>query len=309
MWTLAFGLAMATPPDILNTQATVLCTGDTHVGMLLASTGNQGNHYIRTTQLQLVRLDVRNGALEAVDHGKDVASSIHFDEPGRGPEHERSFPDDAKPLLQQLHQWGLDHCLEPSPDHGIEARMSTGEDPQLVLTLGDERRVLPAPLYDPRGVFWEAGPQTRAQRVEGLSDETTARAGPLHLLEKHAVVQLRIDSGMDVYDAFAVAERPAYLRAQAFLLNSKGLSHHRDGDHREAARWFATALQQDPTFDTARYNLACATARRGDAAGAVTQLKGLPAEGLTQRVAADTDFDRVRAEPAFVSFLETLAAK
>ncbi|MDP7112391.1 MAG: hypothetical protein QGH45_10520, partial [Myxococcota bacterium] len=66
-------------------------------------------------------------------------------------------------------------------------------------------------------------------------------------------------------------------------------------------------LDLDPTFDTARYKLACALAVLAEVAGAVHHLQAMPRTAeLRPKIEADADFDAVRADPAFVTFLDTL---
>jgi len=300
LWTLA--LALATPPDVLDSRATVLCTGEHHVGMLFATAGNGGSHYVRTSQLELVRLDVRDGQLARVDHGREKASFIHFEE--REPERTRTYPEAAAPLLEQLHDWGLDRCLEVShTDTTLSLR--AGEAPVLVQTLGEHTREQPARLLDPRGAFWgDPRPAQSFVEVELPEDTTEALSVVAHfLLKEHAVAHVRVVGGMDSFDLFVVVPRQAFLGDQARLLNQRGLDLHRAGEHEAAARDFARARRLDETFHTASFNLACAQAKRGNADAAVRALQEVPTEGLAKRVAGDADFDGVRADEAFVVFL------
>ena len=67
------------------------------------------------------------------------------------------------------------------------------------------------------------------------------------------------------------------------------------------------ALRQDPTFETALYNLACAQARLGSIDQAIQNLGRLPGgASLRAKVEADADFAAVLQDPRMVEFLDGL---
>jgi cytochrome c-type biogenesis protein CcmH/NrfG len=88
------------------------------------------------------------------------------------------------------------------------------------------------------------------------------------------------------------------------------LDAHQEGDLRNAVLYFSEALTLDPANTTAQYNLACALARGGHAKAVVGKLQLLePTAALRLKIEKDGDFDGVRQDPEFRSFVEGLPAE
>lgn len=78
------------------------------------------------------------------------------------------------------------------------------------------------------------------------------------------------------------------------------MKHYEAKRWAEAARGFDEAIQEFPTNAVPTYNRACVAALQGDAAKAAAQLRAYAPLNPEWRdkVAADHDFDGVRASPA-----------
>lgn len=85
--------------------------------------------------------------------------------------------------------------------------------------------------------------------------------------------------------------------AQSF--NRGGLVHHRASRFADSARFFFQALQADPSFLPARFNLACAHARQGHSAAAIGEIGQIVRAGSDGR----RWLSRVRTDPDFASIL------
>lgn len=82
-----------------------------------------------------------------------------------------------------------------------------------------------------------------------------------------------------------------------------------EGLIRAAEEKHQAALAIKPDYHTALYNMACINALRDDVAGCMAFLSEAEknGEGLTRsKLDKDSDFDRVRADPAFVAFRDAL---
>ncbi len=90
--------------------------------------------------------------------------------------------------------------------------------------------------------------------------------------------------------------------AQAYNLG--GLARHRGGDYSKSAVMWASAVQVDPSYAAARFNLACSLARLGRADDAIVQLRelvraGPEGEEWRRRASRDTDLESLRARQDF----------
>ena len=89
--------------------------------------------------------------------------------------------------------------------------------------------------------------------------------------------------------------------AAAKMLNDLGVQLLREGDPSGAAALLQRAEWRHPN---ARYNLACAYARQGLAALAVTTLRRMPFdEALVKKISKDADFNPIRKAPELAAFL------
>lgn len=95
-------------------------------------------------------------------------------------------------------------------------------------------------------------------------------------------------------------------RKQAIQTNSDGVMMLKSGDHAEAVAYFVRALQLDPGYVLARYNLACAYALSGDAKRAIAvlaQFRDCDREDCQRRLArarTDEDFRDCWSRPDFI---------
>ncbi|MEM6996746.1 MAG: tetratricopeptide repeat protein, partial [Myxococcota bacterium] len=79
--------------------------------------------------------------------------------------------------------------------------------------------------------------------------------------------------------------------------NREGLAALRDDNVDEAIRLFDAAVEADPEYTMARYNLACATSRGGDLSRASTELEVALARDparILSRLESDSDLDALR---------------
>ena len=128
----------------------------------------------------------------------------------------------------------------------------------------------------------------------------------------------RMDEALAGYDAliarFGDSSDPALLEQVAKAMVNKGVRLAALGRSDDAIAGFDAVVARFAASDTpalheqavsARYNAACTAALRGDAADAVGRLRAWrgTADDPCGKIAADHDFDTVRADPAFVAFL------
>jgi hypothetical protein len=310
--------ATATPPDHLVTTLDALCTGGDRVALMVRSTGNAGTYYITDNRWHLVMIDAASGDVQWRDHGAVVVNTVNMLE--QGDEAEVSYrTGDAPPLGRSLGEWGMESCgvMDGSYARGavVERFGVEVSEAGVFLTLGGHRRELEiAGTWDPSELSvdqfpWGEG-QPAMQSHEPVSflgnSEGLVLVRTLPLPTRTVFVVERV-SEFGHTQVVVATRRAVADRAMAWLVNARGLDDHRAGRPELSMSWFATALDLDPGFDTARYNLACALALLEDPAGAVLHLKGLPVtEELAEKIAGDADFEPVRSAAGFVEFVEGL---
>ena len=319
-WTalVASGVAHATPPDHLSSSAQVLCSHGDRVALLLRTMGNAGTYYITDTQWYLVMVDAASGDVQWRDHGAVVVNTVNLQEQGDAPEVSYRVGD-APPLGRSLQEWGMMSCGAMDATHvwGAEAErfgLAVSEAGVFVTLSGRRREIEIAGTWDPsvlsEGQFpWSDGPP-RIESQEPISylgnsvELILQRTLPL---ATRTVFVVRLISEFGSRDMVIASPRTHADRAMAYLVNARGMDDHSAGRVDHSAIWFATALNLDPSFDTARYNLACALARQGDATDAVRHLQLLPATAeLATKIAEDADFDSVRSDEGLVDFVRGL---
>ncbi len=312
-------VAGATPPDFLTSRADVLCTGADRVALLVHSVGNAGSHYITENRWHLVMVDAAGGELQWHDHGALTVNTVEMVEQGDEPLVSYR-PGEAPSLVRTLGEWGMVSCGT------LDASFAPGGEPArfgievseagVFLTLGDHRRGLEiAGTWDPAELAmdqfpWASDTPHVPQSQEPISylgdSEGLSLVRTLPLETRTAFIVARHSEFGDTQVVVAT-RRAVASRAMAWLVNARALDEHRAGHADRSSHGFAAALDLDPSFDTARYNLACALARQGDVAGAVRHLEALPATAdLRPKIEADADFDPVRADPAFTALLDAL---
>ena len=310
--------ALATPPDHLASRLEVLCSGGDRLAMLVHSVGNAGTYYITDNRWHLVMIDTASHAVEWQDHGAVAVNTVNALEEGDAPEVSYRTGD-AAPLGASLQAWGVLSCgtHDASAIWAAEAgRFDVAVSEQGVfLTFAGRRRELEvAGTWDPGELAWDQFPwhQERSvlQSLEPIStlgaEEGISLSRTLQLQTRTVfVVELKSEFGHR--DLVLASPRTSADRAMAWLVNARGLDEHRAGRPEVAAGYFGAALDLDPTFDTARYNLACAAARSGAVDAAVRHLSDLPGTAeLRAKIAVDADFDGVRGEEPFQVFVATL---
>lgn len=131
---------------------------------------------------------------------------------------------------------------------------------------------------------------------KGDDDDISANKADLAALEKDLAGDCR------------VAEREL-----AEALNSGGFSHYKKKKYEEANRWWRAALVVRPSFDTARYNLACGLALAGDDKSAIAEIGELAratkdgdatAANFLEKAKSDDDLKTVRDDAQFKKALE-----
>ncbi len=308
----------ATPPDHLVSTLDVVCTGGDRLALMQHSAGNAGTYYITDNRWHLVMIDTATSDVRWVDHGGVVVNTVNVLEDGDEPE-VSYVHGDAPPLGRSLGEWGMVSCGAGDASYawGYEVERFGIEvsEAGVFLTLGELRKELEiAGTWDPSeisaGQFpWGEDPTAlpSTEPISHLGDsEGLVLVRTLPLATRTVFVVERV-SDFGNTQAVVAARRDAAARTMAWLANARGLLDHRSGMPELSTMWFAASLDLDPTFETARFNLACALALQGDAAGAVRQLLQLPATPeLRARIAGDGDFDAVRATPTFVGFLDEL---
>jgi hypothetical protein len=315
---LAPAFARATPPDTLRSTADVLCTGGDKVVLQLHTVGNAGTYYITDNRWYLVMIDAASQEVQWRDHGAVVVNTVNM--LGQGDEPEVSYrTGDAPPMGRSLGEWGMVSCGQADASFvrgpgggrfGIEV-----SEAGVFLTLDDHRRELEiSGTWDPTELAYDQFPgidtAPTLQSLEPIS--SLGNSDSLALLRTlplrtRTVFQVELRSEFGNTQMVVATRRAVASRAMAWLVNAEGLDDHRAGRPELSTMWFLASLDLDPTFDTARYNLACALALQDDAPGAVRHLQQLPHTAeLRPKIAADADFDAVRTDEAFAAFLDTL---
>ncbi len=312
-------IAPATPGDHLTSSADVLCTADDRVALLIHTAGNAGTYYITDNRWHLVMIDAATQDVQWRDHGAVVANTVNMLEEGDEPEVSYR-PGDAPPLGTSLGEWGMVSCGTMDASHvwgptALERFGIAVSEAGVFLTLGDHRRELEiSGTWDPSMLAndqfpWSDGAATLA------SEEPISYMGDSEGLDLLRVLPLKtrtvflVERRSEFGNTHIVIStpRPLTTHAKAWLVNSRGLDDHRAGHPERSAHWFAAALDLDPTFTTARYNLACAHALQADAPGAVYHLLQLdPTAELKAKIDADADFEPIRTADEFTAFIKTL---
>lgn len=317
----------ATPPDFMEARATLLCTGGDELAFLMRTQGNHGSHFISASHVAVVKLDAEAGSWTYVPHGTVVSNNLDELEGSGGLKTTYDLPDAAPPVAGSLRDWGLGPCWIRDRQHWyaagqprrFEYRFTLSRDgamPVFALGLGDETRAVAATYGDPRGEYYDADKRYPAgvvpvgeRGLELYGDPDTERVevlAELHL-ETRVVLHLRVTHEMGMTEAFAMVDKAALVQARAYLINNAGLQRHRAKAYDEASDWFGAALREDPTHRTARFNLACAEARRGRVSAAIDALRQLPQDkALKKRIAGDGDFDGIRGDSAFKAYVREL---
>lgn len=301
--------AQATPPDTAHSTVTPLCRGGDRLALLVKTRSNQGMHFTQAVSIALVQLDAKAGTSEGV-----LMSSI-LDNHSETESPERSRTSTPVDMGQQLAAWGTEDCGTPAPlwlpdteSGSLELQRASTDPtapPELLLRLGERQRTLgPTRLLAPdaRWAPVPAGaPPPVAQAAEATfevddPEDLSLALGPPVLLDTTVAVPVAVAGLLWSNTVYAVVDRARFDAARAWLINATGLDRHRAGRHEDAASWFRMAAELDPEHPTPRFNLACAWAqagRPGRTAAALASLQGIA--GMAAKVAADPDFDPVRA--------------
>jgi hypothetical protein len=107
---------------------------------------------------------------------------------------------------------------------------------------------------------------------------------------------------------FVVAPAQQLDEKRSQIINEVGFAAHKKGDYETSAALFTEAVILDRKSRTAAFNAACAYARLGNAARAVSFLESLPdAAEARKKARSDKDFDGIRASPELQKFLGAAA--
>ena len=108
--------------------------------------------------------------------------------------------------------------------------------------------------------------------------------------------------------AAAPAPTPTPVPRTAFEFAEAGDRAYRANDMAAFLRNYEEAVRRHPGDTRLLYNLACAQSRNGQTTAALASLEELAARRASFDVAADTDFDPIRKEKAFMEVAAKLAA-
>jgi len=309
----------ATPGDHLTSDATVICTGGDRVALLLHTVGNAGTYYTADNRWHLVMIDAATQEVQWRDHGAVVVDIVNVLEEGDEPE--VSYRDgDAPPMGVSLSEWGMVSCgamdaAEFWGASGLERFGVEVSEAGVFLSFGERRKELEiAGTWDPSELAsdqfpWHEGPPAlrSVEPISHLGDSESLRLLRTLLLETRAIFLVERVSEFGNTHVVVAVQRPLADRAMAWLVNARGLDDHRAGHPELSTTWFLTALKMDPTFDTARFNLACALALQANHPDAIRHLKHLPQTAeLKAKIAGDADFDPIRTQEEFEAYLQTL---
>ncbi len=310
--------AAATPPDYLSSEATPLCQGADRAAFLVRSHGNAGSHYASNIDWHLVMVDTLHSSAEWQDHGGLSASYIDVMEDGDEPQVTYGKGEGTS-LGAAIEGWKLSACTPwdlswvRGPEQGrFGVSVSEGG---VFLEYGGRKRVIEiSGTWDPGMLATDQFPwmdqPPKLETVEPIS--TLGDSERLELrhtidLATRQLLVVRIISEFGNRDVLIGSPKSSILRGKAWLINARGLDDHRAGQFDRSAWWFSEALRQDPTFETALYNLACAQARLGSIDQAIQNLGRLPGgASLRAKVEADADFAAVLQDPRMVEFLDGL---
>lgn len=312
--------ASATPGDNLTSEASVICTAGDRVALLFHSVGNAGTYYITDNRWHLVMIDTATREVQWRDHGAVVVNTVNVIEDGEGLE--VTYRDgDAPPLGVSLAEWGMIACgaMDATAFWGATALERFGvevSEAGVSLTFGERRRELEiSGTWDPSELaadqfHWIDAPPETLQSLEPIS--SLADSEGLELvrtlpLETRTVFLVDRLSEFGNHHLVIATPRAKTTRAMAWLVNARGLDDHRAGHPELSTTWFLAALKMDQAFETARFNLACALALQGNYPDAIRHLKLLPQTAeLKAKIAADKDFDPIRAQEEFEAYVQSL---
>jgi hypothetical protein len=142
----------------------------------------------------------------------------------------------------------------------------------------------------------------RAQAACVQAPSTMTRAQ----IDEALVAINRGEAAATALELIAPCAVPRRQVAEAF--NHGGLERHRAADYTASARLFFGAVQADPSFLAARYNLACAYARAGDLRAAESEIgelarAGADARRWLRRVDTDPDLAPIRDDEDVRSYV------
>jgi hypothetical protein len=168
---------------------------------------------------------------------------------------------------------------------------------QLVLSLEGVSRSLP----------W------KAVRTPASEDPISCEGAPcpvafdLRLKEGVLLVISQADIVSHLY-RYVVAPVQLLDEKRSQVLNEVGFAAHKRGGYETSAALFTEAVMLDRKNQTAAFNAACAYARLGNAALAVSFLEKLPdAAEARKKARSDKDFDGIRTSPELQKFLGAAA--
>ena len=107
----------------------------------------------------------------------------------------------------------------------------------------------------------------------------------------------------DFWEGTPICLRPLAAR----LFNNRGLAQHKRGAFSQSSADFSKAVELDPEYAQAFYNLACAQARLGRKTAGIKSLKRsitLKPQVFKKKAKNDQDLDSLRGDPAFLTLIE-----
>jgi len=299
--------ALATPPDIFHATVTPECTSKTALAVSLRSRFNQGSHYMVETNWRLVLVEPDEARITPVDLGTLEQDWIDADGDQTDPKLTWTTP--AANPIQVLQDWGMTDC-EPQVHTLVPEWMSARLDPEngrLELVSGEHRKSVTVSIVDIRreAETWRAPsgptPFSKLDRWSPAEHPVEQKAGPVLAVGGHAVAFFHMSDPLEQSTILAIAPTEALAHARSWMHNAVGLDHHRAGDFKASVDWFSRAVAIAPGNTTARFNLACAWAKRGEVRQVVEALGALvEVDGMGVKVDKDGDFDAVRSHPDFL---------
>lgn len=306
--------AVATPPDAVRVDGSVLCTASSSLVGLVQVITNQGTYYVTDARWQLMRFDAVTGAVEVSSLGGSIANTLNSEGPGDDPERS-AVPGDAG-AAGALERWGVRDCaVRPlawwAGDLSPLELTWTFADDGVTLGLGERSRTIPLTAsVDLRHLGDRASPDgdhapTKFEAYE-LYEGSSRTLAAIYPAGDHAILWLEIEEELAVRPALLAVERNKLDANVSYLVNAAGLDRHREGRFEDAANWFRAALKADPSNTTAGFNLVCALARSDQPDLAMRQLEAMPpSDELTGKAKKDTDVDSLRGRKDFKAWLRS----